>query len=423
MSTTRLLLRQQLGEQETGLATLGIATATGSTTTVVASGLAGAYSASRWSRGTAMRITSITGGTVASAQNTSLDSYAPATGTITVLPAILAPVAADTFEVWDAVETVAEVDQAIDDALTMHCFRWVPVPLTKVTDGDMGDTAVTGLWTASAAGITPTKVNVAFPDKVGRRYLRTLHTIASKYVYSATMNAVGGDTWRLSAICKPAVGTAILTPYDVTNSANITLVGDGGSYAGFAPKHLDNTFTIPATCKQIRIHVGGTGATDDIHWTNIIAYQQDETQFVLPMRIANEKKIGNVLYRTGDDVEDFRFEPYCESGRHAGISAEMAGVVVRLSHAPGTGSPAYVEEKCTYDALSADTSTTDCDPELVLACATYRLMKRLANKGYALPTPQGYLAPSAWRLRRDEALREMQGKQASLGAQSKTVFR
>jgi hypothetical protein len=229
--------------------------------------------------------------------------------------------------------------------------------------------------------------------------------------------------WRLSALVRAVVGTAILSAYDVTNSADITLTGDGGSYAGRAWAHLDNTFTVPATCKQIRIHVGGTGATDDIYWTNIIAYQQDETQFVLPMRIANEKKIGHVLYRSGDDVEDFCFEPYCESGRHAGISAEMGGVVVRLSHAPGTGSPVYVEEKCTYDALSGDTSTTDCDPELALACATYRLMKRLANKGYALPTPQGYLAPSAWRLRRDEALREMQSKQASLGAQSKTVFR
>lgn len=421
MSITRLLLRQQLGEQETGLATLGVATAAGSTTTVVASGLAGAYSASRWSRGTAIRFSTLN--SVAATTNCTLDFYTPATGTLTVSPAITATKSADVFEVWDAVKTVDEVDQAIDDALTMHCFRWVPVPLTKVTDGDMGDTAVTSLWTASAAGITPTKVNVAFPDKVGRRYLRTLHTIATKYVYSATMNAVPGDVWRLSALVRAVVGTAILSAYDVTNSADITLSGDGGSYAGRAWAHLDNTFTVPATCKQIRIHVGGTGATDDIYWTNIIAYQQDETQFVLPMRIANEKKIGHVLYRTGDDVEDFRFEPYCESDRHAGISAEMGGVVVRLSHAPGTGSPVYVEEKCTYDALSGDTSTTDCDPELVLACATYRLMKRLANKGYSLPTPQGYLAPSEWQQRRDEALREMQGKQASLGAQSKTVFR
>ena len=421
MSTTRLLLRQQLGSEETGLATLGIATANGTTTTVVASGLAGAYSASRWSRGTAIRFSTLN--SAAATTNTSLDSYAPATGTITVLPAITATKSADVFEVWSAVDSVDEVDDAIDRGLTRRCFRWVPIPLTKVTDGDMGDTAVTGLWTASAAGITPTKVNVAFPDRVGRRYLRTLHTIASKYVYSNTISAVGGDVWRLSALCAANVGTAILTPYDVTNSANITLSGDGGSYAGSAWKHLDNTFTIPATCEQIRIHVGGTGATDDIYWTNIIAYQQDETQFVLPMRIASEKKIGNVLYRTGDDVKDFRFEPYCESGRHAGISAEMAGVIVRLSHAPGTGSPAYVEEKCTYDPLSGDTSTTDCDVELALACIKYELMKGLANKGYALPTPQGYLAPSEWRLKREEAKAEMLSKQASLGAQSKTVFR
>ena len=421
MSITRLALRQQLGEQETGFATLGIATATGSTTTVIdATRLKGAYSASRWSRGTAMRITSITGGTVASAQNTSLDQYAPATGTITVLPVISAPVAGDTFEVWTAVDSVDEVDDAINRGLTRRCFfGWVPIPLTKVPDGDCGDTAVTSLWTASAAGITPTKVNVALPDKIGRRWLRTLHTIASKYVYSATMNAVGGDVWRLSVLCKPVVGTAILVAYDVTNSAAITLSGDGGSYAGNAPKHLDNTFTIPATCKQIRIHVGGTGATDDIYWSNIIAYQQDETQFVLPRRIA-KKRIGDTYYRSGDDYEDFQFRSYCESGRHVSLLGGMGGWDVQLSTAPGTGDPVYVEEMCSYDSLSSDTDSTECDEELALASIKYELLKGLANKGYALPTPQGYLAPSEMRLRRDEALREMISKQPSL---SKTVFR
>jgi len=57
---------------------------------------------------------------------------------------------------------------------------------------------------------------------------------------------------------------------------------------------------------------------------------------------------------------------------------------------------------------------------LALASIKYELLKSLANKGYALPTPQGYLAPSEMRLRRDEALREMISKQPSL---SKTVFR
>jgi len=421
MSTTRLLLRQQLGEQETGLATLGIATAAGTTTTVVdGTRLAGAYSASRWSRGTAIRFSTLN--SAAATTNTSVDSYAPATGTITVLPAITATKTSDVFEIWSAVDSVDEVDDAIDDALTMHCFRWVPVPLTKVTDGDMGDSGITN-WTASGAGAVPTKNNMAFPYGLARRYLQVVTAATTDYVYSAAINVIGGDIWRISALTAALVKTAALSVYDVTNSANITLTGDGGSWAGRGWKHLDNTFTIPATCESIRIHLGASETLATVNWTNIIAYQQDETQFVLPMRIANEKKIGNVLYRSGDDVEDFCFEPYCESGRHAGISAEMGGVVVRLSHAPGTGSPVYVEEKCTYDALSGDTSTTDCDPELVLACATYRLMKRLANKGYALPTPQGYLAPSAWRLRRDEALREMQSKQASLGAQSKTVFR
>ena len=425
MSITRLALRQQLGEQETGLATLGIATATGSTTTVIdATRLKGAWSASRWSRGTAIRFSTLNAAAVTT--GTTLDSYAPSTGTITVLPAITAPVANDVLEIWSAVDSVDEVDDAIDRGLTRRCFRWVPVPLTKVTDGDCGDTAVTSLWTASGATVVPTKVNVAFPDKIGRRWLRTLHSSnAAAYVYSATMNAVGGDIWRLSAICKVAAGTSALVAYDVTNSAAISLSGDGGTYTGRAPAHLDSTFTVPATCKQIRIHVGGAGTTaaDDVYWTNIIAYQQDETQFVLPMRIANEKKIGNVLYRSGDDYEDFAFRPYCESGRHAGISAEMGGVVVRLSTAPGTGDPAYVEELCTYDSLSGDTSTTDCNEELALACIKYEFMKGLANKGYALPTPQGYLAPSEWRLRREEAKAEMLSKQASLGAQSKTVFR
>lgn len=418
MSITRLALRTQLGAEETGLATLGVATATGTTTTVIdATRLKGAYSASRWSRGTAIRFSKLT---TACATNTSLDAYAPATGTVTFLPAVTATAVADVFEIWAAVDSVDEVDDAIDRGLTRHCFRWVPIPLTKVTDGDMGESGVTN-WTASGATIVPTKVNIAFPDKIGRRYLKTLHSAAGSYVHSATMNAVAGDVWRLSVLVKANVGTAILVAYDVTNSASITLSGDGGSYAGRAWKHLDNTFTIPATCKQIRLHLSGTGTTDDIHWTSIIAYQQDETVFALPARIASEKKVGDTLCRIGDEYEDFAFWPYCVSGRHAPLSTEMTGVMVRLSTAPGD--LVYVEELCTYDALSSDTATTDCPEELALASGKYQLLKALAAKNYALPTPQGYLAPSQLRQQRDEALREMQGKQRSLGAQSKTVFR
>ena len=161
---------------------------------------------------------------------------------------------------------------------------------------------------------------------------------------------------------------------------------------------------------------------DDIYWTSIIAYQQDETVFVLPRRIAR-KRIGDTLYRSGDDYEDFHWTPYCESGRHMSIPGGMGGWGVQLSTAPGTGDPAYVEEMCTYDALTSDTDSTECDEELALACGKYEFLKGLADKNYALPTPQGYLAPSEWQQRRDEALREMQSKQASLGAQSKTVFR
>jgi len=427
MPSTRLQLRQKLGETETGLAVLGTCTATGTTTTIVDTArFLGPFSASTWPRGTAVRISTITGGTVTATTDTYIDQYAPATGILTVSPAIVAPVENDTFEVWSGVGNfpgggVQLVDKCIDLGLTRHCFHLVPIPLTKVTDGDMGDPLYAN-WTASGATVTPSKVSMSFPETLGKRYLRTLHnTTAGAYVYSATMNAQGGDTWRLVVNVKAAVGTAVLAVYDVTNSANITLSGDGGSYAGAAWSQLDNTFVIPSTCKQIRIHLSGTGATDDIYWTNVICYEQNESMFALPSRIRSENKIGEVLYRLGDDPNEYSFYPYCVSGRHADIQREATGIVVRLSSA--MGDPVFVETLIPYEALATDAATTECDEELALKAIAFEVYKELATKGYALPTPQGYLAPSEWRQKRDEKLREMQSCQLNAEAQSKAVWR
>lgn len=424
MGTTRLTLRQKLAE-ETGLGILGTASGNGTTTTVIdGTNLAGPHSATRWPRGTAIRFSTLN--SVAATTNTYVDSYAPATGTITLSPAITATKTADVFEIWSAVETVDRVDEAIDRALTRHCFRWVPVPLTKVTDGDMGDSAVTNLWTQGAT-CTPTKVASSFPNGLSFRSLCTTNTGAAGYVYSNTMQCVPDDTWRVSILVRTTTSADVadFAAYDVTNSTEITLDGggDGNTYAGREWKVLDNTFTVPSTCYEWRLHLGGQGAADVCYWTHIIANPVHERQFMLPARILADSRVGDVMYRLGDEVDHFRFAPYAQAGNHVSIQKESYGVMVRLDRPMGTGNPVYVEELAAYEALSADTSTTECPEELALVAIEYETYKHLAGKTFALSTPQGYLTPSEWRLRRDEALRRMQRKQLVYGAASKVVFR
>jgi hypothetical protein len=331
-----------------------------------------------------------------------------------MLPAVTGCVTTDLAEIWtNALPTVDRIDEAIDRALTRHCLHWVPIPLTKVQDGDMGDSAITSLWTASVS--TVSKVVMPWPGTIGQRYLRVLN---AGYAASNAMPCQAGDQWRIDALVYVLTGTGTLVVRDNTNAANITLSGDGGSYTGTGWKRLDNTFTIPTGCETITVRLGSTGATDDSYWTSIIAYQQNERRFLLPAR-CTPKRLGRMLRRTGTEYEDFHFH---ESGHPWSVQGGGAGEVVELNNAAGTGDPPYIEELRPYEALTTDAAITECPDELAIKASIYETYKQMARPAPTQETKSGYLTVSDIKQNALDALRDMKGVQ-HLSADDRTVYR
>lgn len=412
MSTSRLTIMQRLA-QETGLGTLVTLTG-GSTTTMVdtTSVLTGPYSAQRFARGTPVRYTTLAG--AASAESSAVDSYAPLpTGTIGLLPATTASVADDAAQIWTGIDHVNRVLEAIDRGLTRHCFHWVPIPLTDVPDGDMGDSAYAH-WTASAS--TVTKVSQAWPASIGQRYLRVLN---AGYAASDAIKVQAGDQWLIDVLVYVAVGAANLVVYDGSNAAAITLNGDSGTYSGTGWKRLNNTFTIPSGCETITIRLGSTGANDDTYWTHVIAGPQMRRRFTLPARITSKQRLGEVLVRCGEEYEDFYFDKYVTGGRTAGLMQSPVGMVVDVS---GGGVP-YIEEVRAYEALASDAATTECAEDLAVSAGKFEFYKYLAALKRTVESKSGYITASDMKVLANDALAELKGRQASLGAESKEVWR
>ena len=418
MSITRLAIRQAIAE-ETGLGFLATATAAGSTTTFIAADvmLAGPMSAQRFGRGSAVRFSTLGG--AASTEGSFVDLYTPSTGTLTLSPAVsTATHDDDVAEIWSSLLlTVDRIDEAIDRALTRHCFHWVPIPLTFVKDGDCGDSGVT-LW-GTASNATATKVAMPWPGTIGQRYLRVANSGAGGYLPSANIMVQAGDVWPLDVLVYVNVGVATLSVYDNSNAAAITLSGDGGSYSGTGWKRLTNTFTIPSGCKSIAVRCGGVGATADTYWASVIAYPQDTRRFPLPARCA-PKRLGYALKRRGEEVEDFYFAEYTTGW--SAIQGGGEGLVVQLPTAAGTGDPRYIEELQHYDALATDAATTNCPDELAIKAGIYEVYKGMARDKPTQETKSGYLTASDIKQNALDALRDMKGVQHLL-ADDRTVYR
>jgi hypothetical protein len=233
------------------------------------------------------------------------------------------------------------------------------------------------------------------------------------------MMVQAGDVWPLDVLVYVNVGVATLSVYDNSNAAAITLSGDGGSYSGTGWKRLTNTFTIPSGCKSIAVRCGGVGATADTYWTSVIAYPQDTRRFPLPARCA-PKRLGHVLKRWGEEVEDFHFSEYVTGW--SAIQGGGEGIVVQLPTAAGTGDPRYIEELQPYDALATDAAITECPDELAIKASIYETYKGMARGNASQETKSGYLAPSDVKQAMLDALRDMKGVQ-HLSADDRTVYR
>ena len=429
--STRAAIRQEVGR------TLGLCT-TGTCSAISALGanyiidstatLLGAYDPQRWPRGSPIRLTYADTTTV----DMTLDRYEPNTGKLYISPVLVTATAVTTtYEIWPGglVDTVNDIDRAINSALTEHCYRWRLTPLTVAKDGGM-ELSTFADWTAATATVAKaTLTDLAFFS----RGLTVVTTTGATWQYaaSASMPVTPGDSWNINAMAYSAVGTtpAEVRVYDVTNAATVTLSGDGGFSYDTSWAVLANTFTVPSGCHLIQLRLGatGVGVAVTVGFTQVCLWKSDQTSFLLPSRIVSENDVGNILIRSGEDPQEFSFGPYEQYGASSGVYTAATGTIVDLSSSPGVDSPAYIEELTTYEsvaisaAASIDATDIGAASELLEAAFEYELLKRIANRAYSRDTLAGYPAASEWKQKRDEAKKTLRAAQVSLGPKGRVV--
>ncbi len=298
-------------------------------------------------------------------------TYAPTTGVLT--PSAnwtVTPDATTTFDIFKRGLRHDWLKDRVNAALVK--LRYVTIiPLTLVADGDM-ETSGVGSWTASNA--TLTKVTAAANLLHGAQALKALCTNVNGYAASVTINCQPNETFILQARVVTAVGTATLQAYDVTNSAAID--SEDYTYPGFGG--LSFTFATPSTCKQIQIRLKGTGATDDAFWDDVQLLRQGDTEVNLPSSIVRAGQVLDVLTDVNrDDAFQDKYHSYF--WWKVLPNFDNPNSQFRLSLSPAVNGPIWLKVALPYATLSADTSTTFCDRELIEVASLVETLSGLVN--------------------------------------------
>jgi len=313
-----------------------------------------------------------------------VSAYAPSTGTLTATPAWTTGIAnTNTFDVYKRGIRYDQIKAAVNKALRER--RYVTkVPLTLVPDGDMEETLTTS-W-GTAVDCTMTKVATAGNLFKGTLSGRVKNTAANGYQPSASISVQENDGYYLEAEYRAAVGTPNLSVYDVTNSAEIDY--DEPDNAGTAKGKLSLSFTVPADCYQVAVHLRGEEATADIYWDDVILHRQNATEMPLPDYITDKGQLLRVLTQlVGQRTDEDLWAPYHWFRPVPDMSNPLAMWRVQLDPPMGCRG-VWLEVKRPYSELSADTSTTTMPREWIELAGTVELLDTLRKRSPGQETEQ-----------------------------------
>ncbi|KKL75630.1 hypothetical protein LCGC14_2052980 [marine sediment metagenome] len=159
----------------------------------------------------------------------------------------------------------------------------VLLPITLVTDGDMEDTTATPPnYTAAGTVGTPTLAKNTTFVRRGRQSLSITNDGSTTvgYAKSDSMFLPGGTECIVEADVYITAGDlAKLTFYDVTNSAVIGTAMESDE-SGWV--HLENLFTVPATCEEVQVWAESQAASDVTYWDHITVWPTRDQGIDLP---------------------------------------------------------------------------------------------------------------------------------------------
>ena len=375
MPTAKTILSQFVEEQ--GIGRVGATSAAGSTTTLVdaSSRFAGPKSGNEWERGSPIRVTSGAAGAAsgdAIGQNTELSDSEPATGTLTVSPAITTPGTAPV-SFFILHRRYADHADRLFEALSRGLNRWarrrMKVPLTFVTDGDLLGSAVGTYWTGTTA--TPTYSDLSHPNGYYTRVLNIVTSGANGYAVPANIPCHPSETWDLVTWMRAnaATSTAELIIRDVTNSAVITPTIETGALTTTSRSLtlVKISFEIPTGCYLWVPRLTGQENPATVQFGPVIAAPRETKRYTSQAHFEFPSEAGkffaaNLPSGTDQGPEEISFDemPYA-------CDIEQLGWGLGFGFRTTPDFPLYYEALLGYADLTAEADSTYCPEDLALA--------------------------------------------------------
>lgn len=394
MSTTLATIRGDLAE-EYGLGKLGAATAAGSATSIVdLTNFGGPQNSDTFPNGSTIRITS----GLRAGQKTRKVGLVPSTGAISVDPTLTDALAvADTFIISRDVDSTDRMDEAINRALTRKCSHVVKVPLTSIPDGDFLGTTVTDHWTGVTA--TPSYATLSMANGVAQRALSVLTSGAGGYAQSDLIPVTPGETrqgylmMRNAHATPTSASTPQLTLLDATNAVSITPIFTIGAATSTSRSFVNVRFSyvVPATCSQVRWLLGGVENPATVQFGNCMDVGQYQHQFATQPHLLSPLDMGRFYLMSmdsaGSRAQANSFTPFDIDRQSVQNFGWGSGIEFDAAF------PMFYDEQIFYPAFSsaatADSETTDCPEELVIAGAAVQLLSQLERQEIKRPELKG----------------------------------
>ena len=319
-----------------------------------------------------------TGGTLTVPVNATIGAHVWSTGVMT--PSIdftTPPDNTTTFDLFLRGITRANLVDALNSALRI--MRYVDrTLLSYIDDADM---EVTGTSSHTQVG-SATLSKVA--GRSGRLALRVANSAAGDAARSIIMEVDPKFTarWLIAAECRAEVGTARLTAYDETNSADIDTEDWTSRGWGYVWKFI----TLPATCERLSVRLLGVGTSDIAEWDNVTVLPIGVTEMHLPAFIDNRQQVLRIYKRQlNNRLDRPRWQRYFwadirPNQSSQGVSPEFAPSPYMVSLSPPVTHPIFLDVQRPYPSVSVNADTTFAPRLLVEQYTIVELLKDLSSR-------------------------------------------
>ena len=303
-----------------------------------------------------------------------------------------APDSSTTYEIWRRGIFPDDVDRLRDEALTSICSRWQLLPISHVTNAAYF-IDLTG-WTATSA--TQARQGGTFPTEVWPASTLVTNSGVDGRSASTSIYALQPtDGFWLYVPVSVRAQTASVIVRDVTNSVNITLNGTStATRRGWTGLQVSGT--IPATCDEVQVWLGGASATMIAEFGPVF-FQTQGARRVQLERPESRDFVGSIyrLTQYASETGDKWGEEYMEEVK--GVRRRQVNDVVNLMFDERILDDPYLyEERVFYEALSTtyltaagrvvgDAATTDCPLDYAGAATA-----KLVAERYLTDDPQFY---------------------------------